>query len=392
MHVDMDSFFASVEQRDRPELKGKPVIIGGQKDSPRGVVSTCSYEARKFGVHSAMPISQAVKLCPHGIFLPGDHGKYEAVSREIRQVFDQFSPIVESISIDEAFLDMTGCEHLHADLKTMGNSVKRAIYNSVALTASVGIGPNKFIAKLASDYRKPDGLTIVAPHEVKEWLAPMQVNRIWGIGEKTAGILATWQIRTIEDLRRCSESSLVQHFGKQGRNLYLLARGIDHRPVEPETEAKSMGKETTFTEDVTNIDTLRQVLANLVAMVGVRLRRHALWARTITVKLRYSDFTTITRSMSLPEPVNSDDDIFRVADHLFQENVTTAPIRLIGMYVSQLTTVAQSSLFADPRQDKLTELMDQLNTRYDRPILRKGREFELASPKHRKAEGPTSIG
>ncbi|NMB25316.1 MAG: DNA polymerase IV [Firmicutes bacterium] len=375
MHVDMDSFFASVEQRDHPELKGKPVIIGGPKNSRRGVVSTCSYEARKFGVHSAMPISQAAKLCPHGVFLPGDHGKYEQVSREIHQVFDQFSPIVESISIDEAFLDMTGCEHLHTDLVAMGNSVKKAIYESVALTASVGIGPNKFIAKLASDYRKPDGLTIIAPHEVEDWLAPMAVNRIWGIGEKTAELLATWQIRTIQDLRRCSEPSLVRHFGKQGRNLYLLARGIDHRPVEPETEAKSMGKETTFTEDVTNIATLRQVLANLVAMVGVRLRRHELWARTVTIKLRYSDFTTITRSMSLPEPINSDDDIFRTADHLLQENVATAPIRLIGIYVSQLTTVAQSSLFADPRQDKLTELMDQLNTRYDRPILRKGREL-----------------
>lgn len=376
MHVDMDSFFASVEQRDHPELLGKPVIVGGPRDSRRGVVSTCSYEARKYGVHSAMPIGQAVKLCPHGIFLPGDHDKYGQVSHQIRQVFHRFSPIVENTSIDEAFLDMTGCEHLHDDLEDLGKSIKRAIYDAVALTASVGIGPNKFIAKLASDYRKPDGMTIVAPEEVEDWLAPMAVNRIWGIGEKTAQVLATWQIRTIQDLRRCSQHSLVKRFGKQGLSLYFLARGIDNRPVEPETAAKSMGKETTFTDDIIEVATLRQVLANLVAVVGMRLRQQKLWARTITVKLRYSDFTTITRSISLPEPINSDDDIFQAADNLLKENIAEDPIRLIGIYVSQLTTMAQGSLFADPRGEKLTELMDKLNARYDRPVLRKGRELQ----------------
>jgi DNA polymerase-4 len=323
-----------------------------------------------------MPIGQAVKLCPHGIFLPGDHDKYGQVSHQIRQVFHRFSPIVENTSIDEAFLDMTGCEHLHDDLEDLGKSIKRAIYDAVALTASVGIGPNKFIAKLASDYRKPDGITIVAPEEVEDWLAPMAVNRIWGIGEKTTQVLATWQIRTIQDLRRCSQHSLVKRFGKQGLSLYFLARGIDNRPVEPETAAKSMGKETTFTDDIIEVATLRQVLANLVAVVGMRLRQQKLWARTITVKLRYSDFTTITRSISLPEPINSDDDIFQAADNLLKENIAEDPIRLIGIYVSQLTTMAQGSLFADPRGEKLTELMDKLNARYDRPVLRKGRELQ----------------
>ncbi|NLK09029.1 MAG: DNA polymerase IV [Firmicutes bacterium] len=375
MHVDMDSFFASVEQRDHPELRGKPVIIGGRKDSRRGVVSTCSYEARKFGVHSAMPIGQAVRLCPDGIFLPGNHDKYEKISKEIRQVFAKFSPVVENLSIDEAFLDMTGCEHLHRSLPAMGNAVKQAIYDAVQLSASVGIAPNKFVAKLASDYRKPDGLTIIALEQIKDWLAPMPVTNIWGIGEKTAEILAAWQIHTIQELRHCSKTQLIQYFGKHGRNLYWLARGVDHRAVEPDTEAKSMGKETTFRENVTDTAVLRQVLAKLVALVGARLRKNGLWARTITIKLRYSDFTTITRSSSLPQPINSDDTIFETADRLLKKNRGTAPVRLIGVYVTQLTTVTQATLFSDPREDKLTKLMDQLNTRYDKPILRKGREL-----------------
>jgi len=214
MHVDMDAFFASVEQRDRPELRGKPVIVGGPRDSQRGVVSTCSYEARKYGVHSAMPIVQAVRLCPHGVFLPGDHDKYAATSYKIRQVFYEFSPIVEVTSIDEAFLDITGCEHLYGTPTDLGKAIKRRIYETVSLSASVGIGPNKFIAKLASDYRKPDGLVVIQPSEVENWLAPMPVNKVWGIGQKTAKALATWQVHTISDLRRCSQQSLLRPRGQ----------------------------------------------------------------------------------------------------------------------------------------------------------------------------------
>lgn len=384
MHVDMDSFFASIEQRDRPELKGKPVIVGGLRDSKRGVVSTCSYEARKYGVHSAMPIAQAVKLCPQGIFLPGDHSKYAAVSQEIRQVFYEFSPVVENTSIDEAFLDMTGCEHLYGTFEDFGKAIKRHIYETVSLTASVGIAPNKFVAKLASDYRKPDGLVIVRPSEVKDWLAPMPVNKVWGIGEKTAKALATWRIHTIADLRRCSQQSLLQRFGKQGHDLYLLARGIDPRPVEPETEAKSIGRETTFSIDLTELSRLRQVLANLVADVGIRLRQQSLWGRTVTIKLRYSDFTTITRSISLPEPINNDDDIFAAADKLLQQHIQKRPLRLLGVYLSQLTSVSQASLFPDSRRDKLTELIDELNTRYDRAVIYKGRQLGPRKSNHEK--------
>jgi DNA polymerase-4 len=387
MHVDMDSFYASIEQRDRPELKGKPVIVGGLRDSKRGVVSTCSYEAREYGVHSAMPIAQAVKLCPQGIFLPGNHSKYVAISQEIRQVFYEFSPIVETTSIDEAFLDMTGCEHLYDTLYDLGQTIKQRIYETVSLTASVGIGPNKFVAKLASDYRKPDGLVVIKPSEVKDWLAPMPVGKVWGIGEKTAEALATWQIHTIADLRQYSQQSLLQRFGKQGRNLYLLARGIDSRPVEPETEAKSIGRETTFSVDLTELAKLRQVLANLVADVGIRLRQQNLWGRTVTIKLRYSDFTTITRSASLPEPINNDDDIFVAANRLLQRNFQNRPLRLLGVYLSQLTSVSQTSLFSDPRREKLTKLMDELNTRYERTVIYKGRQ--LGSPRSTREKGST---
>ena len=375
MHVDMDSFFAAVEQRDNPELRGKPVIVGGHRDSKRGVVSTCSYEARKYGVHSAMPIAQAVKLCPHGIFIPGNHKKYAAVSRQIRSVFYEFSPVVEIVSIDEAFLDMTGCEHLYESLEDLGRAIKRRIFETVSLTASVGIGPNKFVAKLASDYRKPDGLVVVRPQEVWDWLAQFPVKKVWGIGQKTAEVLASWQVYTIADLRRCSRETLVRQFGKQGYTLNQLARGIDHSPVEPEAETKSLGRETTFAEDIAAMSKLRQVLADLTAEVGYRLRRHGLWARTITLKLRYDDFTTITRSSSLPEPVNNDDDIFHTAYKLLVDNIGQRPVRLLGVYVSQLTGFGQPSLFSDPRRERLTRLMDELNTRHGRPVLYKGRQL-----------------
>ncbi|NLY29951.1 MAG: DNA polymerase IV [Firmicutes bacterium] len=381
MHVDMDSFFAAVEQRDNPELRGKPVIVGGTRDSKRGVVSTCSYEARKYGVHSAMPIAQAVKLCPHGIFIPGNHKKYAAVSKQIRAVFYEFSPAVEIVSIDEAFLDMTGCEHLYETLEDLGRAVKERIRETVSLTASVGIGPNKFIAKLASDHRKPDGLVVIPPEEVWDWLAPFPVKKVWGIGQKTAEVLASWQIHTIADLRRCSQESLIRQFGKQGLTLYQLARGIDHRAVEPESETKSLGRETTFAEDIAAISKLRQVLADLAAEVGYRLRQHELWARTITLKLRYDDFTTITRSTSLPEPVNNDDDIFNTAHRLLVDNIGRRPVRLLGVYVSQLTPFGQASLFSDPRREKLTRVMDELNTRHGRPVLYKGRRLPLDGDK-----------
>ncbi|MGI6567564.1 MAG: DNA polymerase IV [Firmicutes bacterium] len=380
MHVDMDSFFAAVEQRDNPELRGKPVIVGGSRDSKRGVVSTCSYEARKYGVHSAMPIAQAVKLCPHGIFIPGNHKKYAAVSRQIRSVFYQFSPLVEVVSIDEAFLDMTGCEHLYQSLEDLGRAVKRKIFETVSLTASVGIGPNKFIAKLASDYRKPDGLVVIKPEAVWDWLAPFPVKKVWGIGKKTAEVLASWQVLTIADLRQCSQESLIRQFGKQGLTLYLLARGIDHRQVEPGSEAKSLGRETTFVTDITAVSKLRQVLADLAAEVGYRLRREGCWARTVTLKLRYDDFTTITRSTSLPEPINNDDDIFDIAHQLLVDNLGQRPVRLLGIYVSQLTPFGQASLFSDPRREKLTRLMDELKARHGRPVLYKGRQLPLDDP------------
>lgn len=379
VHVDMDSFFASVEQRDNPELRGKPVIVGGHRDSRRGVVATCSYEARKYGVHSAMPIVRAVQLCPQGIFLPSSHAKYAEVSQQIRQVLREFSPLVENVSIDEAFLDMTGCEHSYASLTEMGRYLKKRIWEAVSLTASVGIGPNKLVAKLASDYNKPDGLVVVAPEEVEDWLAPMPVDKIWGIGQKTTQALAQMQIRTIADLRRCSREFLLRRFGKQGLQLYQLARGIDTRKVTPESPTKSVGKETTFEYDVANPRVLKAVLADLVAQVGFRLRRYNLWGKTVTLKLRFSDFTTLTRSQSVTEPLHDDDGIFNIAYPLLQRNLNNRPLRLLGVYVSHLTSSPQASLFADPRQEKLTNAIDAINRKYHKPVIRKGRQLRDGS-------------
>ena len=271
---------------------------------------------------------------------------------------------------------MTGCEHLYETLEDLGRAVKERIRETVSLTASVGIGPNKFIAKLASDHRKPDGLVVIPPEEVWDWLAPFPVKKVWGIGQKTAEVLASWQIHTIGSealLPRVSYQAVWQ----QGLTLYQLARGIDHRPVEPESETKSLGRETTFATDIAAMPKLRQVLADLAAEVGYRLRRHELWARTITLKLRYDDFSTITRSTSLPEPVNNDDDIFNTAYKLLADNIGQRPVRLLGVYVSQLTPFGQASLFSDPRREKLTRLMDELNTRHGRPVLYKGRRLPI---------------
>ncbi len=244
-HVDMDAFFAAVEILDNPSLAGQPVIIGS-RSSPRGVVSTCSYEARSFGVHSAMPIRRAVELCPQGVFIPPRHERYQEVSQALFALLREFSPLMEPLSIDEAFLDMTGCEHFYSSLEHMGQTIKDAIRRRLKLSASVGIAGNKFLAKLGSGLQKPDGLVIIKPEQVDEFLAPLPVDVLWGVGAKTTKELARLGINTVEQLRQVPEEWLVRKFGKMGRQLFLLARGIDDRPVECEWEAKSLGSRKHF--------------------------------------------------------------------------------------------------------------------------------------------------
>ncbi len=376
LHVDMDAFFAAVEQLDNPQYRNKPLIIGGSKDSVRGVVSTCSYEARRYGIHSAMPIKKAIALCPNGIFIPGRMARYQEVSEEIHALFHNFSPTVEVLSIDEAFLDMSGCEHFYSSLEAMGSAVKAEIKKQVGLTCSVGIAPNKFIAKLASEWEKPDGLTIIRENQIDDFIINLPVNKLWGVGEKTNQILSKLNIKTVRDLRSHSLKSLQEKLTPNlGEHLYNLARGIDHRKVVAEHEAKSISQEITFANDSKDLDFLKSQMAVMAEQVGYRLRQEQLYSRTIIIKVRYSDFSTITRSHTLDYAVSDDDSIFNVGWKLFQ-TVKQAPIRLLGIGAHNLVHNQQLSLFENTVEtNKLAKIMDQINQKYGHTIT-KGRTLK----------------
>ncbi|MDI9440543.1 MAG: DNA polymerase IV [Bacillota bacterium] len=375
MHVDMDAFFAAIEVLDNPEYVGKPLIIGGHKNSPRAVVSTASYEARKYGIHSAMPIAKAAVLCPHGIFIPGRMGRYAEVSGQILSLLHDFSPLVEPISIDEAFLDMTGCEHFYASLEDMGTALKRRIRAETGLTASVGIAPNKFLAKLASDWQKPDGLTILRQDEVQSFLNELPVGKLWGVGPKLQARLHELNLHYVKDILPHSETWLQQQLGPAtGSHLYNLARGQDDRAVVPEHTAKSISHEVTFSTDQDDFNLLRQQLARLSEKVGWRLRQDGLHAKTVSIKVRFHNFKTLTRSHTMDLAFNDDDTIFREALHLF-EQIKLEPVRLLGVGVSNFTEGAQLSLFGgetDPT-GKLTETLDEINRKFAPGTITKGR-------------------
>lgn len=375
MHVDMDAFFAAVEVLDHPEYAGKPLIIGGRKDTPRGVVSTASYEARKFGVHSAMPISKAVVLCPDGIFIPGRMARYQEVSNQIQAIFPEFSPLVEPLSIDEAFLDMSGCEHFYPSLEEMGHTLKRRIKAKTGITASVGIAPNKFLAKLASDWQKPDGLFVIRPSDVQHFLLDLPVGKLWGVGKKSEAVLHSLNLYHVRDILPHSLTWLQEKVGSAlGSQIYYLSRGLDDRPVAPASEAQSIGHEITFPEDQESLAFLRQQLAQMSEKVGWRLREHELYARTVSIKVRFHDFRTITRSHTLNYSFHDDDTIFREALHLL-EQIKLQPVRLLGVTVSNFTVGAQLSLFSSQDQpaSQVNELMDAINRKFSPGAITKGR-------------------
>lgn len=379
IHVDMDAFFAAVEQRDNPQLKGKPLIIGGRPQS-RGVVSTASYEARKFGVHSAMPVAEAYRLCPHGIFLPPNHKKYSEVSDKIMAIFCDFTPQVEALSLDEAFLDVTGCELLWGDYRQIGQKIKERIKAELDLTASVGIGPNKFLAKLASDLEKPDGFTVITKENMIKMVWPLSVKKLWGIGAKSSEKLMQLNIKTIGQLAQTDPGLLVKSLGNWGLEVYNLANGIDNRPVVPEREAQSIGHETTFSQDIADEEFLTRVLLDLAQDIGWRLRRARLKGRTITLKMRYPDFKTITRSHTLSQEINQDDLIYNEGVKLFQANFNSRKsLRLIGITVSGLVKEDQAnqqfSLFTE-KEDKSKELykaLDKVNSKFGRKTVTRAR-------------------
>lgn len=367
VHVDMDAFFCACETKVHPEYTGKPLIVGGYRDSRRSVVSSCSYEARQFGVKSAMPIAQAARLCPQGVFVPPNMALYRHVSRQIHDVFQQLAPIVEPISIDEAFLDMTGCEHIYPDLETMGHTIKQRVFAAVGCTASAGIASCKFLAKLASALSKPDGLLIIRPEDVDRILLPLPVERLWGVGEKTAARLRAMGIKTVAHLRSLDRAWLERQLGKAGGQLYELARGQDDRPVEPPGPAKSLGNEITLARDLRPGPALYAALHNLAAEVARRLQLDERYGRTVTLKVRYRDFTTLTRRSSLPRGLHTAPDLEAVARRLLRSLPQTQPIRLIGIYVSDLSKHQQLELFSDPRTLTVEQLMAKLNAQKHLP-------------------------
>ncbi|MHB8074429.1 DNA polymerase IV [Desulfosporosinus fructosivorans] len=381
LHVDMDAFYASVEQRDDSSLIGKPVVVGGRLNS-RGVVSAASYEARKFGIHSAMPMAEVYRRCPHAVCLPVNMLKYGEVSKQIREIFLTYTPMVEPLSLDEAFLDVTGSTSLFGPADEIALMIKERIQQELNLTASVGLACNKFLAKLASDLQKPDGFVVVQPDRVQEFLDPLSVERIWGVGKKTAEQLHSLNIRTVRDLRKLEQGYLSQLLGTVGSQLYLLARGIDDRPVESDRIVKSIGRETTFTTDIADRDLLETVLLKLSVDVGRRARKESLKAKTITLKVRYNDFRAVSRSHTLAQASNLDNVIYHEACNLLREVTLKQPLRLIGVTLSNLTDqeVNQLSLFSELSQDSehLTKVMDSVKEKYGETSITRAR---LLKPK-----------
>ncbi len=332
IHIDMDAFFAAVEQRDRPELRGKPVIVGGDPDK-RGVVSTCSYEARKFGVHSAMPTGQAVRLCPHGIFIHGRMEVYKAVSEQIRQVMHEFSDLIEPLSIDEAYLDVTENKIGCPSATWVAGMIKRRIVEETALTASAGVSYNLFLAKIASDMQKPDGLTVIPPEEALAVLEKLPIKKYYGIGRVTAAKLEKYGIYTGADLKKLSRDALTELLGKSGGYYYDIVRGHDSRELEVDWIRKSLGRENTYEHDLSDLNEIAREVRQLAFRVEALLKKHKLAGKTITLKLRYDDFETITRSQTLPKNTDNGETIASIADQLLRRKTEAGvrKVRLLGV-------------------------------------------------------------
>lgn len=375
IHLDMDAFYAAVEQHDNPALMGRPVIVGGDPGS-RGVVSTCSYEARAFGVRSAMPLREAARRCPHGAFVPVRMARYVEVSRQVFAILDRYSPLVEPLSLDEAFLDATGCERLFGPAVCMARRIVAEIREQLGLTASVGIAPNKFLAKIASDLRKPGGFVVVRPGEEEAFLADLPVGRLWGVGPKTEEQLRRMGIATIGALRGVPRQALAAAFGEAGSQLYELCRGRDDRPVSPGEAAKSIGQEITFQEDTADREFLAATLLLLADRVARRARRSGVRGRTIVLKLRDQDFRTCTRRQTLISPTDREEEIYAAAKELAAKIAWGGgKVRLLGVALANLVASGsgrQGTLFAmdgDSRLDRLHEAVDWVRERYGEDAL-----------------------
>lgn len=391
MHVDMDAFFASIEQLDHPEYKGHPVIVGGL--SSRGVVATCSYEARKFGVHSAMPISRAKKLCPDGIYVYPRMDRYKEVSHQIFSIMKEFTPHIEPLSIDEAFLEVSGMSTMYSGPKALGRAIKDRVYEQTGLIISAGLAPNKFLAKLASDLDKPDGLVVIPYGREKEILAPLPIKRIWGVGPHTEKRLKAGGFHLMRHIQALpDERSLIPIVGNQARRIWELANGIDDRPVETDRKIQSIGAEETYEEDLTDGSTIELEFRYFANRLSKRLRKRNLLGHTVSIKVRYDDFTTVSRQKRLDTPSDHEHVFFETAlllwNKLMQDKTSKqlkgvtfmdppGPIRLLGLTVSGLDedVPMQDSLFESPKnetENKLAGVLDSLESKFGETAVMSG--------------------
>lgn len=372
LHADLDAFYASVEVLDDPSLRGRPVIVGG-RPGERGVVSAASYEARRFGVHSAMPLRTAARLCPDGVFVPGRPDRYRELSEQVMAIFADFTPLVEPISLDEAFLDVTGSRAIHGDGPTIARKLKATVLGEVGLVVSVGVGTNKLVAKIASDLRKPDALVVVPPGEEAAFLAPLPIRRLWGVGPQAQAALAEYGVTTIGQLAALAPGTLHRRFGRHGDDLGARARGVDSSPVQPFHAPKSIGHEHTFHHDTVDPRRLEATLLDLAESVASRLRRHGLVARAVQLKLRYEGFETLTRQRPLPAPTHDADALYRATLRLLERTVVAGRgVRLVGLTAISLTDAQQLTLFdGGDRVERLARSIDVVRERFgERSITR----------------------
>jgi len=382
LHVDLDAFFAAVEQRDHPELRGKPVVVGIGGANDRGVVSAASYEARTFGVHSAMPIRTAKRLCPDCLFVPVNGAQYQRVSREVMAILRRFTPLVEPISIDEAFLDVTGSRLLFGDGEAIGRAIRRAIREELELTASVGVAATKLVAKIASELRKPDGLVVVAPGDEATFLAPLPISRLWGVGPKTAVALRDFGVVTIGDLQALDRDGLARRLGDHGGTLVDRAHGLDTDRVSDPDRAKSIGHEHTFDEDTSDPEVIERTFLAMAEGVSGRLRNAGIKASTIAVKVRDSAFETLTRQRTLAEPTDMTEPIWLAALELARPQMRGKRIRLVGVTASNLGAPTQLNLFEadDDRRRRAVEAADELRERFGTRAVTRARLLRTGIP------------
>jgi DNA polymerase-4 len=374
LHADLDAFYASVEVLDDPSLRGKPVIMGGDPGA-RGVVSTASYEARRFGVHSAMPLRTAARLCPTGVFLPGRPDRYRDLSRQVMRIFASYTPLVEPISLDEAFLDVTGSRDAFGDGEAIAQRIKDRVRDEVGLVVSVGVASNKLCAKVASDLRKPDALVVVPPGGEAAFLAPLPVSRLWGVGPQARQALADYGVTTIGQLAAMSDATLRRRFGSHGAELAQRARGIDQSAVVPTQAPKSIGHELTFDRDVVDPARLEATLLDLAESVASRLRAHHLAAGAVQLKLRYEGFETLTRQMPVPHQTRESEPIYAAGVGLLRKTlVRDRAVRLIGLTAINLTDLQQLTLFdAADKTDRITASIDVVRERFGEKSITRAR-------------------